>query len=530
MKNDIGGFFLSIGAAIDKASFEASNRLIDGLGNSFNKLIGSSSNAANTLANLTLDTSKIGDSAQRLSEAWNISTESINLWRATAKIATTDAKSLDSALSKLADVKNGLKFGEGFNAFAQQLSKLGMGYDELANLDPDKQLETIINHALTTSTLNKAETAQVLENLLGTGASQLYLKLNDKGYTNVEKYQQDVVQKTILTNEQDFKDLAAFQEQVNIFDQTVGSLGTLLGSTLAKNFTDPLTNLNDWLVAHGDEIKTAMDKLGTAIANTLVKLGKGTVTLGSVGKGARLVYDIMSADTPEEKKKLIDAGEKIIQDWIDNKDNSGALGKLVGEVASITDKTTNEVLNIIDSIKSSYKQQKEDEEKKEKEEERLRELNKKILEADIKSAYDKKNENKKRNFWTWKKEDVEKIIPGVDISEDKIEIAKELGVDLKYVQLQDGIIRPDGTVAQVAPDDWVFAARNIGDMARAFIPQSVNSVSAPSEYNIVQNFTINGGNDMPQVLRQQAYQGTQDAMLQMMEQSSRRLQLMSGTR
>jgi hypothetical protein len=50
------------------------------------------------------------------------------------------------------------------------------------------------------------------------------------------------------------------------------------------------------------------------------------------------------------------------------------------------------------------------------------------------------------------------------------------------------------------------------------------------EYVINQTFNISGGNDMPQVLRQQAYRGTQEGLLEIMQQSSQRLQLMSGTR
>ena len=96
-------------------------------------------------------------------------------------------------------------------------------------------------------------------------------------------------------------------------------------------------------------------------------------------------------------------------------------------------------------------------------------------------------------------------------------------------KIKDGIMRPDGTVTQVAPDDWVFAARNLGDLARAFVPQNHTSVSG-GEYVINQTFNINGGNDMPQVLRQQAYKGTQEGLLEMMTQSTRKLQLMSGTR
>ena len=97
-------------------------------------------------------------------------------------------------------------------------------------------------------------------------------------------------------------------------------------------------------------------------------------------------------------------------------------------------------------------------------------------------------------------------------------------------ETKDGILRPDGTLTQVAPDDWVFAVRNVGDLARAFIPQSVTQGAGNSEYVINQTFNISGGSDMPQVLRQQAYNGTQEGLMQIMQQSSRRLQLMSGTR
>lgn len=36
--------------------------------------------------------------------------------------------------------------------------------------------------------------------------------------------------------------------------------------------------------------------------------------------------------------------------------------------------------------------------------------------------------------------------------------------------VQDGIIRPNGQVTQVAPDDWVFAVRDVNKLASAFSP------------------------------------------------------------
>lgn len=490
-KNSIGDFFVTIASVIDKASFDTSNRLVDNLGNSFNKLIGSAANAANTLATTALDTAKMGDSAYKMSEAWGIATDALNLWRATAKIATSDAKSLDNALGKLADVKNSMKFGEGFNAFAEQLAKLGMGYNELDNLSPDKQLEAIINHALTKSNLSKTETAKVLEGLLGTGASQLYLKLSEKGITDVGAYQRSEVQPRIFTDNQDFLNLAGFQEEVNKFDQAIDSFGTLLGSTLAKNLTEPLSSLNDWLVAHGDEIKDAMDTLGKAIADILVETGKTAVTASSVVDSGTDLVDFFTAESPEEKQESFEKLEATVEAWKNPGEDAGALAKVVEATAEVTDVVTDKIIDFFDDVKNKRQARKD----------------KKELEKKLKQ-YQKS---------------------GQEIPDYMIEDATAMGINVsKYIN--DGIISPNGQVTQVAPDDWVFAARNIGDMARAFIPQNYNSVSAPSEYNIVQNFTINGGNDIPQVLRQQAYQGTQDAMIQMMEQSARRLQLMSGTR
>ena len=117
---------------------------------------------------------------------------------------------------------------------------------------------------------------------------------------------------------------------------------------------------------------------------------------------------------------------------------------------------------------------------------------------------------------------------------------QNLGGNANYVnnfyknvpKMKDGIMRPDGTVTQVAPDDWVFAARNVGDLAKAFIPQMPMNMAGVGnqEYVINQTFNISGSNDIPQVLKQQAYAGTQEGLLQAMQESSRRMQLMTGMR
>lgn len=100
--------------------------------------------------------------------------------------------------------------------------------------------------------------------------------------------------------------------------------------------------------------------------------------------------------------------------------------------------------------------------------------------------------------------------------------------------IQDGIIRPNGQITQVAPDDWVFAARNIGDLASAFIPESLihqHTMNAPQDIVINQTINITTPTDLlPQTIKEQAHSGAYDALNQVMTEGHRRLALMTGIR
>jgi hypothetical protein len=96
--------------------------------------------------------------------------------------------------------------------------------------------------------------------------------------------------------------------------------------------------------------------------------------------------------------------------------------------------------------------------------------------------------------------------------------------------MKDGIMRPDGTITRVAPDDWVFAARSIGDMARMFMPQSLQPAYAGGGSVVInQTLNLSGGADFPQSARRAAYDGTMEALRKMDATRERRF-LMPGTR
>ena len=97
----------------------------------------------------------------------------------------------------------------------------------------------------------------------------------------------------------------------------------------------------------------------------------------------------------------------------------------------------------------------------------------------------------------------------------------------------DAIVSPSGKVTKLSPDDWVFAVKDIADLAGGLMPSGVNTtnnnMSAPANYVINQNFSF-GGNARASDVRSQAYKGTSEAMQSNLSNASRIMQLMPGTR
>lgn len=95
----------------------------------------------------------------------------------------------------------------------------------------------------------------------------------------------------------------------------------------------------------------------------------------------------------------------------------------------------------------------------------------------------------------------------------------------------DAIISPSGKITKLSPDDWVFAMKDISDLAGAFMPAGVtnNNMSAPANFVINQSFSIEAGVRAAEV-RSQAYKGTTEALQANLSNASRIMQLMPGTR
>ena len=261
-KNDIGGFFVSLGLNIDKNSWETGNRIVDGMGNSFNKLIGTARNAAVVLAGTAVATGTIESAAYKTSVALGVTTEKLNLWKASAKIAGVSADGIVSALTQIANVQNRLKWDDsGIEAFSKKLGKLKISYEEIKDLSSDKALEYILTKAqsLEGGDMTHTEIATAVGDIVGKGGSDFYIELQRQG-KSVPEFLAGA-QRTQLTTAQDNQNGQNFINEVNTLKVELQSMSTLLGDSLGAEFTEYVKNLNSFIQEHGPNIADGIHTL-----------------------------------------------------------------------------------------------------------------------------------------------------------------------------------------------------------------------------------------------------------------------------
>ena len=470
--NDIGHFLVKLGLQPDKNSFETGNKLIDTVSTSLSKLIGTAKNASVALATTAVVTGKVESANYKTATAIGITSEKLNTWKAAAKIAGVNADGLVGAMGKLSNVMNHMTIdGSGLKAYQEQLLKLGLGIDELMNMSPDAAFAKIFEtaHAALDGT-NMTRITAIVGDILGAEGQNFFIEMERQGKT-IDQFLAGAM-KTQLTTNADNQKSADFAAEVGTLQTTMESISKKLGAEVGGGLMPIVQGINNWIQNNANSIIQALENIGA-----LVERIANSQLIGDLGNLSAAIVKLIAGD----KKGALDELKKTT----------------MMEVAA----TTREM-----NVRGS-------------------ELKKQI-----------------RGRWLGKDLKFEEL--PADFQEDILNYYRgggnkswvPSGVDRESVKkariaagIKDGIMRPDGTVTQVAPDDWVFAARNLSDLARAFIPQGPAQSTGSVEFSIVQNFTISGSKDLPQVLKQQAYTGTQEGLLAAMAQSSRRLQLMTGT-
>lgn len=471
MSNSIGGFFATLGIRTDTNSFDKSKQALDSVTNAVSKMMGTVRNASAVLGVLAITTGKTATAEINLSKTIGLSTEALDKWRIAARIAGADANGLVSEMNTLEQKMLNLKQGNVDQGLATSLGFLGFDqdYGTFAEMDAEQRVKAIFDAAKKLDDQDFA--GKLVGDILGQNARTLYLSeaVKTNGLDALLKKAQNI---NFVDSDQT-KNAAAFFSEFQETTEAIKSLTKSFGSDVAKELTPIFSNINNWLSENGDDIKKTLTNIASSVGFLVESYAEPVFSFaGDIASGTDdLIGGLVQGDRDKADNGFVKIRDSIAAGW----------GAAFSPLTYAEQKTLNDFKT--KGIAQSYKNKQ-----------------KLYKETGIPQTYTRE-ELEYRTFM--------------------LETGK------KYNSIQDGIIKPNGQITQVAPDDWVFAFRNISDFAAGFIPHS-NYNTTSSEIVINQNITINGAKDMPQAIKQQAYLGAQNGIMEAMQNNINRMQMMYG--
>lgn len=494
---NIGGFFATLGLQVDKNSFEQGDKALSSSTNKISALVGTARNVAaviGVLGGYATATAKIEAVELRNAAALGVDVERLNDWKTAAKLAGVNANGLIGAMQKLETSYQALKSGTADTELAKNLSYLGLNYNEVADLSADERLKVVLQTAKAMEDQGRA--AYLINKVLGQTGLDFYESMKLSGMTVDELLKKS--SSINLTDKADYEKANNFSNELNETKARVESLSKLFGSEISADFTPLLQKINDWLSNNGSQIVEDLSEIVGSITRIADKIapivsGIGGTAIDAVGSVTSGVSKMLDGDIADGAKTAVlgqtfNEKKESATNFYGNK----TLSTIIAAERSIP------VVSTI-SFVSDYI------------------MNKMGLISDeaFNASWGKSNKKAEKKSDRNKIENKNTVVPAKN----------------KQNKVNDGIIRPNGQITQVSSEDWVFAVRNLGDLAGSFMPkpyQLNSNYSAPQTFTITQNFNISGSNLMPQVIKQQAYEGTQNAITENMAKSARIMQLMPG--
>lgn len=532
----------------DRQSFESGARSLDKVSNNISRMIGVARNAAAALGVLAAVSSAGEAKELKMANALGVSSKRLDEFKVAAKIAGTSADGLVQSMASLDQAMTDYAFGKSNPGLERALgilstqSGMSMNIEDLRAMDAADRIEYVLKAAQ--SLANKKEAASLVSDILGSAGKDFYWALETGGKSIESALAQ--ARSVIFTDEGSKRKAFGFTTELNETLQIMKQIGLLAGSEIGANLTPFLRDINEFLKDDKlkDKIKQfsdALSKIGEAVkpfAEGAVKTAGEVILnladalskmLGGDYEGAAANITAMIGSVVTQLKalwggeKAAEAAAQAMEDA--KKAGKGSVGQFLTGADAYVDNSP--ILKKGAQVGGT-----------------VIAVGKGILNAVAPTV----NEDFALSA---ERQNIEAALLEAGLGSPLFGKAKKLRVDqlpfnlrnqvTAYIQaggkkedfkdyIQDGIVRPDGRVTRVAPDDWVFAARNIGDLARMFVPQMPQPAYAQAgNITINQTLTLNGAADFPQEARRAAYDGTAAALRSLNAFRERRL-LMPGTR
>lgn len=496
----IGGFYAALGIKTDHDSFDRAFRSIEKTTNSVNRFIATMKSAAAVLGIDKLTQLE----AQELytADAIGLSTEQLDKWQIAATLAGSKAESLVASMNKINRAITGERLGiKADESLVTNLSKLGIDWNSFKGIDADNRISAIFDAAsqYVKSAENQedaySEAMLLVESVIGADGRKMFQYMSRNNLTA-----EDLLNKSSsinFTTEESKQNSENFQVELRELKASVASIAALGIGELAKPLTSIVGPLNDWIQSHGEDIQNAIgfaaEKIQDFVDWGIEQIPTLTKAVGFLSESVNSVWNWLTnhfgdGRTKEEREEH----DKIIEERIKG-------------IERAFDVLENE------SVKKGWWSQK-------KEFNKLSEAAKEQVLLDPLSYY--------RYVSGIPEFDYKSLL----YNDDEAEINNLMlvrGTEKRWKSMNDGIISPTGQLTQVAQDDWVIAAKDLSNLGAAFMPE--HNMTNNASYTINQTINVNG-NTSAQTIRQQAYNGAKGGLMEALEMSNRRLQLMPQAR
>lgn len=518
----IGGFFVDLGIKTDK-SIEKGISQFEGLTNAVSRLIGTIRNVSAASFALAGVTSTLETAEFHAAELLNTNAETLSMWKIAASTATADSKNFISSLTNLEQKMQNLKLGKIDQGLAESLNRLNIGYQQLADMDLTQRVKLIFERATELKDQDQAE--RLIGQILGDSGMKMF------NYMKLQNVSLDELllgaQQSVFTGTESKIKAMSFISELNALKSSLKEISALTGSELGGIFEPFVEGINKFTQANHDliqsgildtfkKLKTSLDELNP----TFKEISNSFVNFLNAVTDSKSLEESLSKITNSFIEFGSNLTSTVFESTADSMKFLSALanGDFKGAARAYNDFMKNLNSNIVDTFDgySSLEEQSIAMQKKMKETENL--PDNRGTGMDISGAFIEFFSN---------------ITSGVEAPlEYYVEKYNLPNINKK---INDGIIKPNGEVISISPDDWVFAMKDPSDLVNeSAIKNLVSKTVGSVQNNVTENITVNqtfniaSGNNLPQTIKQQAQKGIYDGVGDLLQKSSTRLQLMSG--
>ena len=243
-----------------------------------------------TMVAMTVKWASIGDEIAKLAQKTGFSTEALSELRHAAELSNTSLSSLETAIKRMQVVI--IEAKNKTSAAAKSLHDLGLSYDELKDLTPEKQFEAITN-ALA-DIVDPTLKAALAVDTFGRSGTDLLPMLVD-GSAGLNAMKKEAHDLGVVFSAEAAKKAEAFKDSITKLKAAITGISGEIAKTLAPILTKLLTfitnvikSITDWTQKH-PALTDAITKVAFAIGVLTLAVGSFILVCITVQKIAPLV-------------------------------------------------------------------------------------------------------------------------------------------------------------------------------------------------------------------------------------------------